>query len=222
MGYKYILFDLDGTITESAPGIVNSVCYALTKMGYEVEDKNELLKFIGPPLADSMKQFYGMTDEEAEKAVACYREYFSTKGLFENSVYEGIEETIMRLKEAGKILAIATSKPEVYSVKIAEYFDFAKQFLKICGATMDKTRSEKADVIRYTLETLEISEGDKRSVLMVGDRKHDILGAKENGLDSLGVLYGYGDREELKTAGADYIAETARDIAEIILKLDEE
>lgn len=222
MKYQYILFDLDGTITESAPGIVNSVRYALNKMKYEVRDEKELLRFIGPPLIDSMKKFYGMNDEQAEQAVIFYREYFSEKGLFENSVYDGIEECMQQLKEKGKILAIATSKPEEYSVRIAEHFGFANRFDKICGATMDKSRTEKADVIRYTLKTLGITDENKSSVLMVGDRRHDIIGAKENGLDSMGVLYGYGDRDELEEAGAVYIAESTKDISEIIMKSEEE
>lgn len=222
MKYQYILFDLDGTITESAPGILNSVRYALKKMGFAIRDEEELLQFIGPPLVDSMKKYYGMNEEQAEQAVVFYREYFLQKGLFENSVYEGIEESLKLLSESGKKHAIATSKPEEYSVRIIEHFGLTDKFEKICGATMDKSRNEKADVIRYTLEMLGIPDEDKGSVLMVGDRRHDIIGAKQNGLDSMGVLYGYGDRNELEEAGADYIAESAMDVAKIILKLDEE
>lgn len=222
MKYQYILFDLDGTITESAPGILNSVRYALKKMGFSIRDEEELLQFIGPPLVDSMKKYYGMNEEQAEQAVVFYREYFSQKGMFENSVYEGIEESLKILSESGKKLAIATSKPEVYSVRIVEHFGLADKFEKICGASMDKSRNEKAGVIRYTLEMLGIPDEEKASVLMVGDRRHDIIGAKQNGLDSMGVLYGYGNRNELEEAGADYIAESAMDVAKIILQLDEE
>lgn len=222
MKYQYILFDLDGTITESAPGILNSVRYALKKMGFSIRDEEELLQFIGPPLVDSMNKYYGMNEEQAEQAVVFYREYFSQKGMFENSVYEGIEESLKILSESGKKLAIATSKPEVYSVRIVEHFGLADKFEKICGASMDKSRNEKAGVIRYTLEMLGIPDEEKASVLMVGDRRHDIIGAKQNGLDSMGVLYGYGNRNELEEAGADYIAESAMDVAKIILQLDEE
>ena len=222
MKYQYILFDLEGTITESAPGILNSVRYALKKMGFSIRDEEELLQFIGPPLVDSMKKYYGMNEEQAEQAVVFYREYFSQKGMFENSVYEGIEESLKILSESGKKLAIATSKPEVYSVRIVEHFGLADKFEKICGASMDKSRNEKAGVIRYTLEMLGIPDEEKASVLMVGDRRHDIIGAKQNGLDSMGVLYGYGNRNELEEAGADYIAESAMDVAKIILQLDEE
>ena len=222
MKYQYILFDLDGTITESAPGILNSVRYALKKMGFSIRDEEELLQFIGPPLVDSMNKYYGMNEEQAEQAVVFYREYFSQKGMFENSVYEGIEESLKILSESGKKLAIATSKPKVYSVRIVEHFGLADKFEKICGASMDKSRNEKAGVIRYTLEMLGIPDEEKASVLMVGDRRHDIIGAKQNGLDSMGVLYGYGNRNELEEAGADYIAESAMDVAKIILQLDEE
>ena len=169
-----------------------------------------------------MKKYYGMNEEQAEQAVVFYREYFSQKGMFENSVYEGIEESLKILSESGKKLAIATSKPEVYSVRIVEHFGLADKFEKICGASMDKSRNEKAGVIRYTLEMLGIPDEEKASVLMVGDRRHDIIGAKQNGLDSMGVLYGYGNRNELEEAGADYIAESAMDVAKIILQLDEE
>ena len=171
---------------------------------------------------DTFKNSFGFSEEKAKEGVKIYREYFSQKGLFENSVYEGIEESLKLLSESGKKHAIATSKPEEYSVRIIEHFGLTDKFEKICGATMDKSRNEKADVIRYTLEMLGIPDEDKGSVLMVGDRRHDIIGAKQNGLDSMGVLYGYGDRNELEEAGADYIAESAMDVAKIILKLDEE
>lgn len=220
MRYQYILFDLDGTITESGPGIINSVYYALGKMGRKVTDKEGLRKFIGPSLSESMKKYYGMTQEEADQAVTYYREYFSEKGIFENSVYEGFMDSANRLKEKEKVLVIATSKPEEYARRIAEKFGFAGTFLHICGASMDGSLVEKADVIRYALKKTGISAEDYGKVLMVGDRMHDILGAKENGIDSMGVLYGYGSREELETAGADYIAETTREVAEMILALD--
>ena len=200
MKFKYILFDLDGTITESGPGIMNSVAYALEKMGYEEKDREKLKRFIGPPLTDSMMKYYGMSEEDAAKAVRYYREYYTEKGIFENSVYDGFDESIKRLKEQGLILAVATG-------------DYAC----VCGATMDEARIRKADVIRYALNTLEITEEEKHQVLMVGDREHDVLGAKENGLSCMGVLYGYGDRKELEEAGADYIAKTTAEVAEIIL-----
>lgn len=217
MKFKYILFDLDGTITESGPGIMNSVAYALEKMGYEEKDREKLKRFIGPPLTDSMMKYYGMSEEDAAKAVRYYREYYTEKGIFENSVYDGFDESIKRLKEQGLILAVATSKPEPFARRIAEHFGFTGDYTCVCGATMDEARIRKADVIRYALNTLEITEEEKHQVLMVGDREHDVLGAKENGLSCMGVLYGYGDRKELEEAGADYIAKTTAEVAEIIL-----
>lgn len=216
MDYQYILFDLDGTLTESGPGIINSVSYALGKLGLSVDNKEELKKFIGPPLTDSLMEFYGLSEEAAEQGVAYYREYYTDKGIFENSVYNDIPETLERLQSAGKILAVATSKPEIFAKKIAAYFSIDKYFAFICGATMDDSRVGKADVIRYTLESLNIDKMDYKKVLMVGDRKHDILGAKENGIASMGVLYGYGERKELEMAGADYIVSLPSDIAEHI------
>lgn len=217
MKFKYILFDLDGTITESGPGIMNSVAYALEKMGYEEKDREKLKRFIGPPLTDSMMKYYGMSEEDAAKAVRYYREYYTEKGIFENSVYDGFDESIKRLKEQGLILAVATSKPEPFARRIAEHFEFTGDYACVCGATMDEARIRKADVIRYALNTLGITEEEKHQVLMVGDREHDVLGAKENGLSCMGVLYGYGDRKELEEAGADYIAKTTAEVAEIIL-----
>ena len=217
MKFKYILFDLDGTITESGPGIMNSVAYALEKMGYEEKDREKLKRFIGPPLTDSMMKYYGMSEEDAAKAVRYYREYYTEKGIFENSVYDGFDESIKRLKEQGLILAVATSKPEPFARRIAEHFGFTGDYACVCGPTMDDAHIRKADVIRYALNTLEITEEEKHQVLMVGDREHDVLGAKENGLSCMGVLYGYGDRKELEEAGADYIAKTTAEVAEIIL-----
>lgn len=219
MTYQYILFDLDGTITKSGIGIINSVEYALHKMGVEIEDREILKKFIGPPLSESFQTIYKMSPEEAECAVRYYREYYSEKGIFENEVYDGFIDTLKKLKAAGKSLAVATSKPEQYAKKIAERFGFSKYFDKICGATMDDSRSRKADVIRYTIDTLGLEE-KKEQVLMVGDRENDICGAKENGLASMGVLYGYGSQSELEKAGADYIAESTAKIAELVLSIE--
>lgn len=219
MKYKYILFDLDGTITESGPGIMNSVEYALNKMNREVGDRETLKNFIGPPLTDSMEKYYGMSQEEALLGVKYYREYYAVKGIFENSVYEGLEETLKILKEEGYTLAVATSKPEEYAKRIADKFDFAKYFAGIYGATMDGSLIRKADVIRYALDDLGVAKADYGQVVMVGDRNNDILGAKENEIKVIGVLYGYGDLEELQNAGADYIARTPEDIAQIIRKM---
>ena len=212
--YNTILFDLDGTLTDPGLGITNSAAYALKKHGIEVADRTALYPFIGPPLMDSFQRFYGFSAERSEQAVADYREYFREKGLFENEVYEGVEELLKHLKASGKRLIIATSKPEEFAVRILEHFHLAKYFDHIVGATMDSSRSKKGDVIAYALEVCGIT--DKTDVVMVGDREHDVLGAKENGLDSIGVLYGYGSCEELEKAGATYVVETVEDILKFV------
>lgn len=203
--YDYFLFDLDGTLTDPGLGITNSVAYALEKYHITVEDRRELYPFIGPPLRHSFSEFYGFDEEKTKEAVAFYREYFSEKGLFENEVYEGIPEVLSQLKQAGKKLLVATSKPEEFTNRILEHFGLAEYFDFVAGATMDETRNEKADIIAYALE--QISDADKSKIVMVGDRKFDILGARENGIDSIGVLYGYGSRAELEEAQATHIVE---------------
>ena len=213
--YQYILFDLDGTLTNSELGITTCVQHALKRFGIEVDDRSKLRPFIGPPLGESFQVYYGLSEEESEQAIKYYRERFSVKGLYENEVYEGVEKTLQTLKDSGKRLIIATSKPEEFTLVILEYFDLLKYFDFVAGATLDGSRGEKADVIRYALEKYGIE--DKSEAIMIGDRKFDILGAKENGLASMGVLYGFGDKEELTEAGADYIVETAEDIAKMLL-----
>ena len=212
--YKYVLFDLDGTLTNSELGITTCVQHALRKFGIEVEDSTVLRPFIGPPLGESFQVYYGLSKEESEQAIKYYRERFSVKGLYENEVYEGVEKMLQSLKDSGKKLIVATSKPEKFTMIILEHFDLLKFFDFVAGATMDGSRGEKADVICYALEKYGIE--DKSEVIMIGDRKFDILGAKENGLKSIGVLYGFGDREELTEAGADYIVEKAEDIIGLI------
>lgn len=214
--YDVILFDLDGTLTDSGLGITNSVAYSLRKYKIEVTDRTELYKFIGPPLKESFEKYYGFSAEEAAKAVEYYREYYVDKGLFENTVYDGIEELLRTIRDSGKIAIVATSKPELFARKILEHFRIAKYFTYIVGANMDETRTKKDEVISYVLQNCNIPAHSK--VLMVGDREHDILGAKKMGLDSLGVLFGYGDYDELKNAGATYIAENVKDIYPVIFE----
>lgn len=212
--YKYILFDLDGTLTNPEIGITNCVMYALEKFGIKVEDRKELHPFIGPPLSYSFQTYYGLSEEDSELAIKYYRERFSVKGLYENEVYNGVEKVLQQLKESGKTLIIATSKPEEFTLKILEHFDLLKYFDFVAGATMDGSRGEKADVIRYALEISGIE--DKSEAIMIGDRKYDILGAKENGLESIGVLFGFGDHKELAEAGANYIADSVEDILKYV------
>ena len=198
-----LVFDLDGTLTDPALGITNSFSHALKEMGREIPSYATLCSFIGPPIKESFASL-GFSNEEVEEGVKKYREYFSKKGLFENKVYEGIPKLLLDLKAAGKKLVVATSKPETFSIQIAEHFGFAQYFDAICGSTMDQSRSTKASVIEYALGKTGIQ--DKNQVLMVGDREHDIFGARQNGLKSCGVLFGYGTRQELEKAGADFIA----------------
>ncbi len=214
--YKYALFDLDGTLTDPSLGITNSIMHALAKMGRDIPARESLYRFIGPPLVPAFQEFLGMTAEEAEQAVVFYREYFSVNGLFENTPYDGITEMLNSLKERGIVLAVATSKPEKFAVRIIDHFGWSEHFTLVCGATMDSSRSKKGDVIAYTLEQFGISGDDKSSVLMIGDRHHDIDGARENGLASLGVLWGFGDEAELTGAGADILAHNPADVVRII------
>ena len=207
---KYVLFDLDGTLTDSQEGIINSILYALKSFGIAVEDRNSLRPFLGPPLLESMKKYYGFDQEQAELALKKYREYFSTTGLLENRVYPGIPQLLEKLKRRGYILMVATSKPELYTLQILEHFDLQKYFSFVGGATMDEKRVHKGDVIRYVLESNRLE--DRSEVIMVGDRCNDVQGAKENGIQVIGVLYGYGDREELESAGADFLAKQVEEL----------
>ena len=213
--YEYILFDLDGTLTDPGIGITNSVMYALKKFNIEVPDRTALYKFIGPPLKGSFEEFYHFTPDQSEQAVSYYREYFRKQGMLENVVYDGIPEMLDHLKASGRKLIVATSKPEAFTLEILRHFRLYDYFDFIAGATMDDTRNKKADIIRYALESCGIT--NKVSAIMIGDRKHDIIGAKENGLDSIGVLFGYGDRKELTDAGATFIAASAEEVEKFLL-----
>lgn len=210
-----ILFDLDGTLTDSGEGIMNSVEYALQKYGIKVEDRSQLQAFVGPPLAEQFSKFCGFSEEEGHRAVEVYREYYQVKGIFENRVYDGIPEVLEQLKNKGYQICMATSKPEKYAKIIAEHYDFAKYFDVIAGSLMDGGRVNKDEVIEYALEQCGVT--DRESVLMIGDRNYDIIGAKKAGTHSMGVLFGYGSREELETAGAELIAETPVDIAKLLV-----
>ena len=204
--YDILLFDLDGTLTDPSEGITNSVMHALRRMGVEPPERRALYKFIGPPLMDSFMQEYGFSQEEARQAISWYREYFQDKGIFENVPYPGIQGALQSLQSAGKRLVVATSKPEEFARRILAHFDLLGAFEFVAGASMDETRTRKHEVIAYALEACGV--GDKSGVIMVGDREHDVLGARHEGLDCLGVLYGFGSREELLSAGAIALAET--------------
>ena len=203
---KIILFDLDGTLTDSSEGILNSVRYMLEKKALEVPDLATLHTFIGPPLDETLNHLYGLNKDESQKAVEIYREYYAEKGIKQLAVYPGIEE-ILETLSADYVLAIATSKPEFYAKKILADVNLSSYFTGIFGADLAGERSKKTDVIAYALEQL---EGD--SAVMIGDRKFYIIGAKENHLKSIGVLYGFGDLQEMTDAEADKIAATVEEI----------
>lgn len=203
MDAQYILFDLDGTLTDPREGITNAVAYALSRFGIEVPDRNTLIPFIGPPLLDSFRRFYGFDTQQALRAVEEYRVYFSKTGIFENAVLDGAPALLRALRTAGYTLVLATSKPEIYARQILCHFGLDRYFDHICGATMDSSRSAKADVIAYALRTAGVT--DPGQAVMVGDRRHDIEGAHACGIPAIGLLCGYGSRQELEDAGADHI-----------------
>ena len=205
MGWKYLLFDLDGTVTDPQEGILNCVKYVYQASGLEIPPDDMLLSYIGPPLIDGFQEIAGMTYQEAVEAAAKYRERYGVTGLFENRVYDGMEGALARLKEMGCHIAMATSKPEIYARRILEHFDLLKYFDQVVGGALDGSRNQKADVIREALRRLELAEEERGKVIMIGDRKHDIIGAKECGIASLGVYYGFAPAGELEECGADYV-----------------
>ncbi|MCI9270770.1 MAG: HAD family hydrolase [Dorea sp.] len=211
--YQYYFFDLDGTLVNTEEGITNSVKYVLEKYHIKEYDMETLRKFIGPPLGESFQKYFGFSAEETGELIGCYREYYSAGGMYEAKVYGGIDRLLERLKEDGKVLAVATSKPEHFARKILERFGLADYFTCIAGASMDGSRSSKEDVIAYALAQCEVTE--RARVVMIGDREHDIYGAGKQGLDSVGVLFGFGSRKELEAAGADYIVNTPDEIMNI-------
>lgn len=211
--YTTILFDLDGTLTDPKEGITKSVQYALSEMGIDEPNLDKLLPFIGPPLVDSFKAFYNMSDEEALSALSSYRERFSKTGIYENAVIDGIPELLSKLKEKGKTIALATSKPIVYAKRILEHFKLAEYFDILTGAELDGTRNAKKDVIAEVLSQL-----PSNSIpVMVGDRRQDIFGAKSCGLPCIGVRFGYAEENELETAGADMIAENVDELYAMLI-----
>jgi len=212
--YDIILFDLDGTLTDPKPGITKSVQYALGKLGIAEEDLEKLTAFIGPPLKASFKEFYDMSDEAGNQALEYYRERFSTIGLYENAVYEGIKELLQELHDQGKTMFVATSKPTVFSIKILEHFGLLHFFKAVVGSELDGTRVEKNEVIEYVLS--EIEGHDLQKIIMVGDRKFDVLGAQKNGIDVIAVAYGYGSYEELHAVKPNYIAQTVAQLRGIL------
>lgn len=216
--YNTILFDLDGTLTDPKEGITRCVQYALKSFGIEEPDINNLTRFIGPPLKDSFMEYYGFDEDKSKVAIEKYRERFSTVGVFENGVYDGIKDMLEELRKMGKILAIATSKPEIYAEKILEKYELRSYFKVVVGSELDGTRSNKADVIQEVFKQLRLTEEEKLGTIMVGDRKHDIAGAKACGIHSIGVRFGYAEEDELRLAGAEYIVENVNQLKNFFIR----
>ncbi len=212
--YKYILFDLDGTLTDSAEGVTRSVHYALSKFGIQTPPE-KLKLFVGPPLQKSFEKVYGFNESQSRRAIDYYREYYREKGIYENKLYPSIPEMLRTLKKEGKKLYVATSKPTVFADKVLRHFAIDSYFISIVGSNLDGTREEKSAVISYLFANN--GELEKTKTVMVGDRKHDIRGAKGCGLDSIAVTYGYGSAEELQEAGPDYLVHSVRELKELLL-----
>ena len=204
--YKYVFFDLDGTITEPEEGIINGVLYALSKFEITVEDRTTLYPYIGPPLRDSFREFHGLSEKEAEQAVLYYREYYSTKGIYQNGIMPGMEAAFQTLREHGCHLYVATSKPELYAKQILEYLRLDGYFDIIAGSTFDTNIA--ADQTKPPVD----------DIIMVGDRKFDVLGARAFGIETIGVLFGYGSKEEFEACECRYLAENAEEMVRIILQ----
>ena len=216
MRYHHILFDLDGTLTDPAQGICGSVMYALQKGGYPAGELSDYYRFIGPPLLESLQNHCHTTQKKARVLLEYYRERYAAVGLFENRVYPGIPELLSALHGAGAELILATSKPENFAQQILEHFELAQYFDCITGSDLSGLRDKKALVIAEALKRRSLTE--LADCIMVGDRLHDVLGARECGLDSVGVLYGYGSVEELEKAGATFVVDTVEDLCQFLLE----
>lgn len=216
--YQYIFFDLDGTLTDPREGITKSVQHALACMGIEEPELKKLEPFIGPPLIDSFMEFYGFTREQARKGVDYYREYFTGKGLFQNALLEGVPKLLKSLKDHGKIVAIASSKPEPFVGQILEHFQIMQYFDYVCGSTLEETRTKKSEVLEELMRRIGIRKEERDLILMVGDRRHDVEGAAAFGIPCLGVSFGYAAEGELEAAGAVAVVDRVEEIEKFILE----
>lgn len=212
----YLFFDLDGTLCNSAEGILNSVTYAQDKLGLPRQERSEMLHYIGPPLARTFASDYGLDEVGAAEAVAAYREYYNERGIFECSLYDGVPEMLDTLRDSGYGLVLATCKPGVSARRVLEHFGIADRFRMVSGPEFDGTRNEKHEVIAYATEQLGLR--DPSRILMIGDRRDDVLGAARSGIDCAGVLWGFGSRAELVEAGAKYLFSSPADLADRIKK----
>lgn len=219
---KYVLFDLDGTLTESGPGIMNAAKIALNHFGIEENNVENLHKFVGPPLTESFGQRYGMNEADTQEAIAVFRKYYNVTGIYENSVFEGIQEMLQQLKSNGLLLSIASSKPRPMIDIVVDHFDIRKYFDVIVGCELDGTRSQKKEVVDEVIRLFGELSGDDAVLehsIMVGDRMYDVNGARECGLECIGVTYGYGTRQELQEVGAAYIVDSVNELGEKLLHL---
>jgi len=210
--YQTILFDLDGTLTDPKLGITKSVQYALRKFDIHVENLDELVPFIGPPLANSFMEVYHFDADQAKQAVAYYREYFKDTGIYENDIYPGIHKLLAMLQEEKRRLIVATSKPTVFAKRVIAHFELDMYFDEVCGSNLDGTMSDKAEIIQSILERYQL---EREHVIMIGDRKHDIIGAHKNDVASIGVEYGYGTREEIAQVEPTYITKTVEELNQL-------
>jgi len=209
MKYKNIIFDLDGTLTDSKPGIVKGVQYALRCYGIDEPDLDKLTSFVGPPLYKSFMDYLECSEEEAKEAVECYREYYAETGLYENALYDGVEGLLYALKEKGYRLLIASSKPRIYVKRILSFFRILRYFDIVEGSELDSRRTDKAELLSYVLDKWDLKAEE---CVMIGDRKHDVLGARANGMDSIAVGYGYGSEDELSGVGPTYFFSTIEEL----------
>lgn len=212
--YTHLFLDLDGTLSDSAPGIVRSAQHALEAFGIHVDNLDDLLCFVGPPLEESFQEFYHLTPSQADEAVKVYRRRYEKIGVYENALYPGIPQFLDKARQAGKVLMVATSKPQRMADLVLSHFGIADRFAFV-GGREDSSRRTKEEVIRYVMKENGLTRTE--DIVMIGDRKHDVLGAKAVGLDSVGVLYGYGSRDEFQAAGATYIVDTLKELEELLL-----
>ena len=214
MDKSYIFYDLDGTLTDPKEGITKSIQYGLRGVGVEEDNLDNLIKFIGPPLKESFTRYYGFDDAMADAAIVKYREYYSEKGIFQNSLYDGVGNLLAKQHKDGKKIVLATSKPLYYARIILEHFEIEEYFTFASGSEMNGDRVKKAEVIAYAMENCGLTSG--KDAIMVGDRMHDIVGAQTMGMDSVAVLYGYGSREELEEQGPTYLVETVAGLGNLL------
>ncbi len=214
--FEFILFDLDGTLTDSGPGILSCLEYALEDQGIPIPERDQMRTYLGPPLVDTFRGVFGMNDQQIAQAIDKYRERYHDIGLFENSVYEGVPVLLAELQGAGLRMATATSKPEYSATRILQHFELDQYFEFIGAAALDGTRDSKSLVIKHTLDNTNTNP-TSHNMIMIGDRRHDVYGAREHGIDTIGVLWGYGDADELTSAGVTDLATNTENLKNLLI-----